>query len=75
MDNDDLRIFLGRYRSVESEIKLLQEERKTLFEDFAKKVKPAILREAVRIVKKRNLLGDDVAQLDALVDMLDGESL
>jgi uncharacterized protein (UPF0335 family) len=73
LDKKELEGFVNRLRGIEAEIKLLQEDRKGLFEELKERVKPEVLREAVRIVKKRAKFGDDVAALDQIVELLDGE--
>lgn len=73
LDKEELEGFVNRLRGIEAEIKLLQEDRKALFEELKERIKPEVLREAVRIVKKRAKFGDDVTALDQLVDLLDGE--
>ena len=73
LDKKELEGFVSRLRGIEAEIKLLQEDRKGLFEELKERVKPEVLREAVRIVKKRAKFGDDVAALDQIVELLDGE--
>lgn len=72
-DDEQIDHFVKRIKQLDAEIKLLQEDRKDLFDSLKDRVKPAVLREAVRIAKKRAKLGDDVVQLDRLVDLLDGE--
>lgn len=69
-----LDTFIERYRQIENEIKMLQEDKKALIEDLKENhgVKPAILRKAIRVAKIRTDLGDDVTQFDHLVDQMEG---
>ncbi len=73
MVSDDLRDFLNRYLAIENQLELLKEDRKNLFDDFKEKVKPAVIREAIRQAKLRSKLGDEVVELDNLVAQLDGK--
>jgi uncharacterized protein (UPF0335 family) len=72
---EDPRIenFVNELKRIEGELNLLKEEQKRLFEDYKQHFKPRVLREAIRIVKTRARLGDDVSHLDQLVEKLDGK--
>ncbi len=72
-ENNDLKKFIERYLAIESELGLLKEDKKELFEEYKEKFKPTVIREAIRQSKLRSRLGDDVAQLDSLVEELDGK--
>jgi uncharacterized protein (UPF0335 family) len=72
-ENSDLKKFIERYLTIESELRLLKEDKKELFEEYKEKFKPTVIREAIRQSKLRSRLGDDVAQLDSLVEELDGK--
>ena len=77
-DNDNkttqLDTFIERYKQLENEIKMLQEDKKALIEDLKENhgVKPAVLRKAIRVAKIRTDIGDDITQFDHLVDQLEG---
>ena len=73
MVSDDLRDFLNRYLAIENQMELLKEDRKNLFDDYKEKVKPSVIREAIRQARLRTKMGDDVAELDNLVAQLDGK--
>jgi hypothetical protein len=73
MVSDDLREFMNRYLAIENQLELLKEDKKNLFDDFKEKVKPSVIREAIRQARLRSKLGDDVAELDNLVEQLDGK--
>jgi uncharacterized protein (UPF0335 family) len=73
--NNDPRIenFVTQFKRIEGELALLKEEQKNLFDDYKQHFKPRVLREAIRTVRVRAKLGDDVAQLDNLIEKLDGK--
>ena len=73
MESEDKRIeeFMRQFKRIESELTLLNEEKKNLFNDFKDEFEPRVLREAVRSVKARMRLGDSVAQLDQLVEQIE----
>ena len=71
--SDDLNKFIERWLALESELSILKEDKKILFEEYKEKFKPAVIREAIRQAKLRTRLGDDVATLDDLVAALDGK--
>lgn len=66
-----LNDFIQKLKRIESEISLLTEERKELFDDYKDHFEPKVLREAIRQVKARLRLGDSVAQLDEIVQKLE----
>lgn len=72
-DNSDLNQFVERFLAIEAELALLKEDKKNLFDEYKEKFKPSVIREALRQAKLRARLGDDVAQLDSLVEKLDGK--
>ena len=69
-----LDTFIERYKQIENEIKMLQEDKKALIEDLKENhgVKPAVLRKAIRVAKIRSDLGDDINQFHHLVDAMEG---
>lgn len=72
-NKDDLNKFVERYLAIESELSLLKQDKKELFDEYKENFKPTVIREAIRQAKLRSKLGDDVAQLDSLVEELDGK--
>jgi uncharacterized protein (UPF0335 family) len=70
LTKEELEKFIDSYNRIEGEIKLLQEERKELFEELKNRVKPAILREAIRQATKREKFGEDVIVLDTLLEAM-----
>ena len=73
LTNEEVEHFVNRYNQIEGEIKMLQEDKKDLFDNLKDRVKPAVLREAIRQAKVREKLGDDVIALDALLEAMGGE--
>jgi len=73
LTKEEVEKFVDRYKQIEGEIKMLQEDKKDLFDNLKDRVKPAVLREAIRQAKVREKLGDDVIALDALLDAMGGE--
>lgn len=76
MSQQDTKLdtFIERYKQIENEIKMLQEDKKALIEDLKENhgVKPAVLRKAIRVAKIRTDIGDDITQFDHLVDAMEG---
>tara|TARA_R110000782_G_scaffold107466_1_gene195932 strand:- start:214 stop:450 length:237 start_codon:yes stop_codon:yes gene_type:complete len=68
---DRLKEFITKLKTIEGEIKLLNEDKKDLFDDFKSDFDPKVLREAVRAVKARIKLGDAVVQLDQIMETLE----
>ena len=73
LTREEVEKFVDRFKQIEGEIKMLQEDKKDLFDNLKDRVKPAVLREAIRQAKVREKLGDDVIALDALLDAMGGE--
>ena len=68
---EKLNDFIQKLKRIESELSLLTEERKELFDDYKEHFEPKVLREAIRQVKARLRLGDSVTQLDEIVEKLE----
>lgn len=69
-DEKKLEEFVSKLRRIENEISLLQQDKKDLFDDYKNYFKPKVLREALRVVKKRIEFGEDVNELDSIVEHL-----
>ena len=69
-DEKKLEEFVSKLRRIENEIKLLQQDKKDRFDDYKNYFKPKVLREALRVVKKRIEFGEDVNELDNIVEHL-----
>ena len=72
--NVALKTFIDKYKTIEAEIKLLQEDKKNLIDDLKENhgISPKVIRKAIQVAKIRTGLGDDIIQLDQLVDQLEG---
>lgn len=72
--NNQLDTFIERYKQIENEIKMLQEDKKALIMDLKENhgVTPSVLRKAIRVAKIRTDIGDDITQFDHLVDQMEG---
>lgn len=73
-ENKHLTTFIERYRELESEIKVIQEDKKVLINDLKENhgITPSLLKKAIRVAKIRTDLGDDITQFDNLVDQMEG---
>jgi uncharacterized protein (UPF0335 family) len=70
---NEIEHFVTRLNQIDSEIETLKGDRKDLFDAFKDRVKPAVLKEAIKAVKLRAKLGDDVVSLDALIELLQNQ--
>ena len=68
-----IKEFVERLKVIESELEILREDRKDLFNEYKDHFTPKVLRAAVNIAKTRAKLGDSVVELDHLIDQLDGD--
>ncbi len=57
-----------RLINVENEIKLLQSDRKALFDEYKEKLDVKAVRAAIQIAKIRAKLGDSEAQVDQILE-------
>ena len=71
---DELKKFIDTYKSIEAEIKLLQEDKKDLIDDLKENhgISPKVIRKAIQVAKIRTQMGDEIAQLDNIVEQLEG---
>jgi uncharacterized protein (UPF0335 family) len=71
---DELKNFIDKYKAIEEEIKLLQEDKKNLIDDLKEQhgIEPKVIRKAIQVAKIRTQLGDNVVQLDNIVEQLEG---
>lgn len=68
---DDIKDLVEKITNIDNEIKLLQEDRKTLLEDYKDKLDLKAFKAALRIVKVRENVNDQ-NELDSILDILDG---
>lgn len=65
--------FIEELTRIESEIRLLQDDRKALIDDYKDKINMKALMAAIKIAKIRAKLGDDVGDCDTYLDEVDGK--
>ena len=72
--NVALKNFIDKYKTIEAEIKLLQEDKKALIDDLKENqgIEPKVIRKAIQVAKIRTGMGDNIIQLDQIVDQLEG---
>jgi uncharacterized protein (UPF0335 family) len=66
---DDVKELIEKITQIDNEIKLLQEDRKTLLEDYKGKLDLKAFKAAMRIVKVRESVDSD--ELDNYLDILE----
>ena len=71
---DELKQFIDKYKALETEIKVLQEDKKILIDELKEQhgISPKIIRKAIQVAKIRTQLGDEIVQLDNIVEQLEG---
>ena len=75
MVNNDVDELLKRYMNVENEIRLLQEDKKQIFEEFKDKVSPRAFKTALAAARNRSRLKThEVSEYDQLVEIFEGRS-
>jgi uncharacterized protein (UPF0335 family) len=65
--------FIEQLTRIESEMQLLQEDRKTLIDDYKEKINIKALMAAIRIAKIRAKLGENVNDCDVYLNEVDGK--
>ena len=65
--------FIEELTRIEGEIRLLQEDRKSLIDDYKDKINMKALMAAIKIAKIRAKLGDDVGDCETYLDEVDGK--
>ncbi len=70
MTKDVVKELVEKVTSVDNEIKLLQEDRKALLEEYKEKLDLKAFKAAMRIVKMRENV--DNAELDNILNILEG---
>jgi uncharacterized protein (UPF0335 family) len=75
--SDEIMTFIEKYKAIENEIKSLQEDKKILIEDLKDNhgINPKVIRKAIQVAKIRTSLGDDIVQLDQIVETIEGSIL
>ncbi len=74
---EELKQFIDKYKTIEAEIKLLQEDKKDLIDDLKENhgISPKVIRKAIQVAKIRTQMGDEITQLDNIVEQLEGSIL
>jgi uncharacterized protein (UPF0335 family) len=67
---DDVKELIEKITQIDNEIKLLQEDRKTILEDYKGKLDLKAFKAALRIAKLRENV-DDQGELDNILDILE----
>ena len=72
--SDELKTFIDKYKTLENEIKMLQEDKKNLIDDLKENhgISPKVIRKAIQVAKIRTQMGDEITQLDDIVEQLEG---
>jgi len=71
---EELKTFIDKYKALENEIKMLQEDKKDLIDDLKENhgISPKVIRKAIQVAKIRTQMGDEITQLDNIVEQLEG---
>lgn len=74
---DEIKTFIDKYKALENEIKSLQEDKKILIEDLKDNhgISPKVIRKAIQVAKIRTGMGDEIVQLDEIVEQIEGSIL
>lgn len=74
MTNDAAKELFERYKTIENEIKILQEDKKALLEEFKDRVDPKAFKAALAAAKaKAKLKPHEVNSFDMLMELLADE--
>lgn len=72
MVDNDVNEMLKRYMNVENEIRLLQEDKRQIFEEFKNKVSPKAFKTALAAARSRSRLKPhEVNEYDQLVELFE----
>ena len=63
-----------RLINVENEIRMLQDDRKALFEEYKDRLDVKAVKAAIRIAKIKSRLGDSEAQVDQILEDVESRS-
>lgn len=66
---DDVKELIEKITQIDNEVKLLQEDRKTVLEDYKEKLDLKAFKAAMRIIKVRESV--DSSELDNYLDILE----
>lgn len=65
---ENVNEFVDRLINIENELKMLQQDRKALFDEYKDRLDVKAIKAAVQIAKIRCRLGDSEAELDNIFD-------
>jgi uncharacterized protein (UPF0335 family) len=68
-NNEAVKELINRINQIDNEIKLLQEDRKSVLEDYKDRLDIKAFKAAMRIVKLRESV--DSSELDQIIDVLE----
>lgn len=69
MTNETVKELINRINQIDNEIKLLQEDRKSVLEDYKDRLDIKAFKAAMKIVKIRESV--DSSELDQIIDVLE----
>ena len=71
---EEIKTFIDKYKTLENEIKMLQEDKKDLIDDLKENhgISPKVIRKAIQVAKIRTSMGAEIVQLDSIVEQLEG---
>lgn len=74
---EEISKFIEKYKAIENEIKSLQEDKNVLISDLKENhgITPKVIKKAIQIAKIRTSMGDEIVQLDQIVEELEGKIL
>lgn len=72
--SDEIIRFIEKYKALENEIKMLQDDKKILIDELKDNygIEPKIIKKAIQVAKIRTSLGDGTIQLDQIVEQIEG---
>ena len=74
MTNNDVKELFARYMNIESEIKLLQEDKKQVLAEFKDRVEPKVFKAALSAVRtKSKPKAHEANEYDQVFTLLEGE--
>lgn len=74
MVNDAVKELFDRFKSIDGEVRLLQEDKKSLFDEYKDRVPPKVFNIALRIARmKSKLTPSEVNDVDMVTELLANE--
>jgi uncharacterized protein (UPF0335 family) len=72
METTIVKEFIEKLSTIENELKLLNEDKKDLIQEYKEKIDMKALMAAIRIVKIKNKLGPSESECESYIDQIDG---